>query len=143
MPERPHLADLLAGLRQFLLLEFGYRAEEIRIKITDRAEPFCMPFPAESVLSRVPESDSGSASTGASQQEPFVLTVFQRAILEALEGRALRTRALGAAVGDESRLYKPGGLKELREHGLVKHHSRLGFYRVDAPPEELSNTSSE
>jgi hypothetical protein len=66
--------------------------------------------------------------------EAFVHSPFQDSILAALEGQALRTDALGAAVGDRSRLFKPHGLKELREEGLVSWHSRLGFYRVDAPP---------
>jgi hypothetical protein len=77
----------------------------------------------------------GNARNGT--DDPFVLTPFQEAILEALEGVALRTRALGAAVGDVSRLYKPGGLQELRAHGLVDHHHRLGFFRPDTPPEQL------
>jgi hypothetical protein len=70
--------------------------------------------------------------------EPFVCTVFQESILQALEGKALRTDALGAAVGDRSRLYKPGGIKELRDAGLVGHHPRLGFYSMTAPPAELA-----
>lgn len=77
---------------------------------------------------------NGSASASAS---PFVPNAFQQAILEALEGRALRTRALGDAVGDCSRLYKPGGLAELRAQKLVAHHERLGFYSTLAPPPQL------
>ena len=68
----------------------------------------------------------------------FLPTPFQQAILDALEGKAMRTDALGAAVGDRSRLFRPGGLKELRERGLVDHHERRGFYRPDSPPEELA-----
>jgi hypothetical protein len=67
----------------------------------------------------------------------FTPTPFQEAILEALDGKAMRTQQLGAAVGDKSRLYKPGGLKELRDHGLVDHNDRLGHFRPDAPPPEL------
>lgn len=73
-----------------------------------------------------------------SEEATFVPTPFQEAILDALEGKALRKQQLGAAVGDASRLYRdPGGLKELRDHGLVAHHSRLGYYRPDAPPDQL------
>lgn len=72
--------------------------------------------------------------------DSFVPTTFQEEVLAALEGRALRTDALGNAVGDRSRLFRnPGGLKELRKYNLVKHHPRLGYYRPDAPPEELPN----
>ena len=41
----------------------------------------------------------------------FVPSPFQEAILEALDGKALKTQALGAAAGDKSRLYKPHGLQ--------------------------------
>ena len=67
----------------------------------------------------------------------FVPSPFQEAILEALDGKALKTQALGAAAGDKSRLYKPHGLQELRDRGMVEHHDRLGFWRPDAPPPEL------
>ena len=30
--------------------------------------------------------------------------------------------------------YKPGGLKELRDRGLVAHKPGVGYYRPDAPP---------
>jgi hypothetical protein len=68
---------------------------------------------------------------------PFVPSPFQRAILKALDGVALRTDALGAAVGDRSRLYRQGGLQELRERGLVGWHKYLGFYSVKSPPAAL------
>jgi hypothetical protein len=65
---------------------------------------------------------------------PFVPNPFQHRILEALDGRALRTDALGDAVDDRRRLFRPGGLKELQAEGLVNHHDRLGYYRPGAPP---------
>ena len=73
------------------------------------------------------------------EEPPFVPTPFQKGILEALDGKALRTDALGAAVGDRRRLFKDGGLKELRDRGLVLRHARLGFYRPDAPPPQLTD----
>lgn len=70
----------------------------------------------------------------------FVPTAFQQAVLEALDCKALRTEALAAAVGDRARLFRPkGGLAELREHGLVSHHERLGYYRPDSPPPQLES----
>jgi hypothetical protein len=69
--------------------------------------------------------------------EPFVPTPFQKAILSALDGVALRTDALAGKVGDRRRLFKPGGIKELMALGLVKNHRRLGYYRPDARPTEL------
>ncbi len=78
------------------------------------------------------------------ETEAFVPTAFQVAILDALDGKALRTDALAAAVGDRSRLFRhPGGLKELKDQGLVANHHRLGFYRVDAPPEALAEKIEE
>jgi len=72
--------------------------------------------------------------------EPVVPTAYQQAILDALEGRALRTDALAAALGgDRRRLFRAGGLSELREQGLVSHHARLGFYREDVPPGEVGH----
>jgi hypothetical protein len=68
----------------------------------------------------------------------FVPNAFQRGILASLEGKALRTDALGHAVRGRSRLFNdPGGLPELQDQGLVCHHRRVGYYRPDAPPEHL------
>jgi hypothetical protein len=68
----------------------------------------------------------------------FIPNDFQEAILNALEGKALRARALGREVGDTRRLYRhPGGIKELEEQDWVRVHPRLGYYRPDAAPAEL------
>ena len=104
----------------------------MRIYFNEAKKPMVLYFPPADCAG---ESAGSSASTG---EDSFVLTPFQEAIMEALEGKALRTRPLGAAAGDPSRLYKKGGLTELRERGLVKHHPRLGFFRPDAPPEQLA-----
>jgi hypothetical protein len=65
----------------------------------------------------------------------FVPTPFQKGILEALHGQALRTDDLAHKVGSRRKLFThPGGLRELQEQGLVGHHKRLGYYRPDAPP---------
>lgn len=70
----------------------------------------------------------------------FVPTQFQQDILEALSGRALRTDALAAKVGNRRGLFKdPGGVPELIEEGLVSHHKRLGYYRPDKPPADLGD----
>jgi hypothetical protein len=70
----------------------------------------------------------------------FVPTQLQREILAALNGQALRTDELLAAVDcPRSQLFKrpTGGLQELRDRGLVAHHDNLGYYRVDSPPPEI------
>ncbi len=70
--------------------------------------------------------------------EPFVPSPLQNAILEALDGKALRTDALAAAADCERRrLFRAGGLKELQDQGLVRNHPRLGYYRPDSPPDEI------
>jgi hypothetical protein len=69
----------------------------------------------------------------------FIPTRRQKALLEALEGRALRSDAWA----ERSKVEKSGLMrakKELQARGLVKHHKGLGFYRPDAPPPELVAT---
>lgn len=68
----------------------------------------------------------------------FVPTPFQKGILLALNGQALRTDDLAHKVGSRRKLFiHPGGLRELQEQALVGHHKRLGYYRPDAPPPAL------
>lgn len=70
------------------------------------------------------------------EKSSFVPTTLQKAILKALEGRALKKIALAQEItgGDWSRFYKPGGLSELTEIGLVENKRGLGYFRPDAPP---------
>lgn len=103
-----------------------FRALRVSIELDDagRLEKVKMPIPP--------------AGVAVAERDPFVPGPVQKAILEALEGEALRSDALGTAVGGRSRIFQhPGGLKELQQEGLVKHHNRLGFYRPDAPPPTL------
>ncbi len=93
------------------------------------------PAPAAPIPPPIPEP--------ADDWQPFVPGPVQRAILDALDGKSLHARALGAAVGDVSRLYRPKGLQELRDRGMVEKHDRLGFWRPDAPPPEISEEISE
>jgi hypothetical protein len=67
---------------------------------------------------------------------PFKPNEMQGCILEALDGKALRTDALAKAAGYERRtLYrKPGGLAQLQEQGLVVSNPDWGYYRPDRPP---------
>jgi hypothetical protein len=71
------------------------------------------------------------------QGKLFVPTPMQKAILKALEGRALKKDPLANEVcaGEGRTLYKPGGIRELRGRGLVAHKDGVGFYRPDAPPD--------
>jgi hypothetical protein len=71
--------------------------------------------------------------------QQFVPNDFQRAILAALDGRALKKQPLANEVckGEGTLLYRKDGLQELREAGLVAHKNRLGFYRPDRPPADV------
>ena len=81
---------------------------------------------------------------GCSKPE-FVPNDFQRSILDALEGRALKVDALADKVcgGDRTRLYKSGGLNELYEAGKVCNKPRLGCYRPDALPVAIGSAQNK
>lgn len=132
----PDITDVLSVVRAYILSRLpGEVPEELVVKLAS-GRRFTSPVPAPGVELPQRRSELGS---GREPAEPFIPTPYQQAILEALEGKALRTDGLANLVGDRSRLFRhPGGLKELQEQGLVAHHKRLGFYRPDVPPEELA-----
>jgi len=73
--------------------------------------------------------------TGSVAPELFVPTPLQERILAALDGRALQTKALAkASACEETKLFKPGGVSELKEVGLVAHKDGVGYFRPDKPP---------
>jgi len=63
--------------------------------------------------------------------------------MKALDGRALTKQALANEVskGEARIFYRPGGLTELRRHGLVDHRKGVGFFRPDAPPPDSAPLS--
>lgn len=64
-----------------------------------------------------------------------VLSVLQQAILEALDGKGLMKESLAEALKvDPSRLYRRGGIGELKQWGMIRHQRGVGYYRPDAPP---------
>lgn len=77
-------------------------------------------------------------------ENTFVPNPTQEAILTALQGKGLRTDALASKCDCNRRsLFKdPGGIPELQEEGLVAHHPRVGYYRPDAPPPNLSQLTA-
>jgi hypothetical protein len=65
----------------------------------------------------------------------LIPTSLQTQILNELRGKALKLEPLADVLRVEtSRLYRPGGLEELREAGLVAHQNGVGFYLPGAPP---------
>jgi hypothetical protein len=97
------------------------------------------PGASHTVLLTVPpcrcQQPAGPNDTG----EHFTPSDYQLRLLTVLEGRALRTDALAQATReDRTKLFRPGGLKELQEAGLVRHVKEYGYYRPDCPPPELA-----
>jgi hypothetical protein len=120
-----NLETILQELGEHICRVFHVRAGRVEIFVDGQAEPaFRLPVPEPP-----PE-----------RKLPFVPTPLQEGILEALKGKALRTDALANKVGcHRNQLFqRPGGLHELREHGMVDNHHRIGYYRPDAPPPELA-----
>jgi hypothetical protein len=151
---RMKLAQALFVIVQRLVFNL-YRARAVRIIIeVEHLGMFTIPMPpmcgVERELNRKSnakpkqlseaEKDAVNAEVAKSEQAKFVPTALQKTILAKLAGTAMRTDDLAAAVRvkDRSRLFKPGGVKELQSVGLVGHHERLGFYVVDQPPIELA-----
>ncbi len=137
----PSLPEALAQLRAAIERDFpGFVPARLTVRSLDD-QVIHLPIPRGAPAAPVPAPE-----TASSQEEhyaPFVATPFQEAILRALDGKALRTDALGARVGDRGRLYKPGGLRELQERGMVCNHPRLGHYRPDVPPPQLAEAEGE
>lgn len=133
MPSDP-TGELIAAVRVYLSTYSPHsKPTALRIVLADEL-PITLPLARCQPVHTIPVE-------AEKYDEVFIPNAFQEAILEALEGKALRTDALGAAAGDRSRLFRnPGGLKELQEQGLVKHNRRAGFYRPDAPPDELQES---
>lgn len=134
--EQTDTAALFEALRAYFVPLYGADAPPVKIEVWLKGE-------AESVRLLVPKPCPRSddiAPADEQDDEAFILTPVQEAILDALDAKALRTDALAAKVGGRSRLFdKKAGLQELRDRELVKHHSRLGFYRPDSPPEQLAD----
>jgi hypothetical protein len=91
---------------------------------------------AEFATRKRPEVPMKQKDKEVAPSEKFVPTDFQRRILRALDKKGLKKQELAAEVcGEEgSRLYKPGGIKELMELDLVRNKRGVGYYRPDAPP---------
>lgn len=80
---------------------------------------------------------------------PLILNPLQTQILKVLKGKALRTQALAGACGvEKNKLYQKlaSGLhpiQELKDAGFVVLSSKIGYYRPDAPPPEVTQNSTQ
>ncbi len=91
----------------------------------------CIPRAAK----KVEMLNSGEAVMNAQGQFIVNLTALQQEILRVLRGRKLTKDKIAKALHmNPGSLYKPGGLKALRELGLVLIAKGGGHYRPDAPP---------
>jgi hypothetical protein len=84
-------------------------------------------------------SKAGKTETIAGPCETITLAPLQQRIIATLNHKALKKQPLADVVcaGEGTRLYKPGGIKELVAVGLVAHANGVGYYRPDAPPQNL------
>jgi hypothetical protein len=126
--------NLFETVRAWIAVNYpGLAPEVVRIGLRGEHGEITLPVPA---VSKVDERGKLS---------PFVPNAVQEAILEHLEGRAMRTDALASAIKIDRRdlFRKPGGIEELRELGMLALHPRLGHYRPDFPPPELSETQGD
>ena len=73
--------------------------------------------------------------------KPFFPTSRQRRILDLLDGKTKKLAQLAQVLKVRPSTLSGRDLKELRARGLVRHDRRIGYYRPDAPPPELSGTS--
>lgn len=118
----PNTVELLRAVAIWAAVNYpGLPVECIDIRFAGLARPVCLPLVA--MATSVPPT-------------PFEPNEMQDAILEALDGKALRTDDLAAKAGYERRrlFKKPGGLAQLQEQGLVANDPARGYYRPDAPP---------
>ncbi len=97
--------------------------------------------PAEilAVMTEPERNERKTDESGRKWADPEdLLSPTQRAILDALDGRALKKEDLAEAVfrrrDQGNRLYRFPGIKELMKRGLVKNVRPIGYYRPDAPP---------
>lgn len=107
--------------------------EDVLDPITIPVLPSCLPATA----SAQPPPAAEPFAPADDAEAPFVLSEAQGFILDALDGKALKTGPLCKAPGlSHADVFRdPGGIQELQRHGLVSRHPRAGYFRPEAPPE--------
>lgn len=92
---------------------------------------------SSAAMERCRQSIVGGGTTISTEpHDVFIPTPLQAAILNALDGKAMKKQPLANAVcgGEGTRLYRKGGIKELQALGRVHHKDGVGYFRPDAPP---------
>jgi hypothetical protein len=128
MPRHVETQEMLETVRLWAQSLYpGFPAETISVRLRHMPTPIRLPVPSEMPT----ELPSPLKSKRSEDESVFVPTPFQRAVLEALDGKALRTDALVSIVGDRSRLFrKIGGLQELQGFFLSLHRIHTALWQT-------------
>ena len=92
--------------------------------------------PEECLLPDATGGHNGKPVVAAARKRCIPLTRTQEAILGALKGKAMTKEKLASMLklGSGGRLYRPGGILELMDQGLVKNLRGIGYFSVESPP---------
>lgn len=134
--EQERLQNLKEAFAQ-LIVPFDELRQRIVLKLADKTKDQDLKEAENRALGET-EDRAPAVGEAPTPAEPFIPTPLQTEILTALTGRGLKKQQLADEVcaGEGTRLYKRGGIKELRAADLVKHKPGVGYYRPDAPPAE-------
>jgi hypothetical protein len=139
---RPTDELLIEAARAHVLRLFGPGKAPRAVSVTVEGvlDPITLPVPSPCYHAATPDQPAAAAEPFAPTDDPeapFVLSEAQGFILEALDGKALKTGPLCKAPGlSHADVFRdPGGIQELQRHGLVSRHPRAGYFRPEAPPE--------
>jgi len=140
--------EMMSTVQAFALQNYGQLPRRLRIELVsgtveDMGCP-AWPLPTAPTVNGGAERLQDVTDEDERDDDQFIPGDLQELILEALDGVAMKTGDLKRSLPSKARLFqKPGGIQELRDKGLVKHHQRLGYYRPDAPPEVLAKKDAE
>jgi hypothetical protein len=70
--------------------------------------------------------------------QPFIPTPHQRKVLKLLNGKALKLAQIEQLTGIDATTLSKRVLGELKKQDLVRHSARIGYYRPDKPPPDLT-----
>ncbi len=138
--DEARLKEMLEQVRWYngdKLQRYGYHLKQELFRVWKRFYP---PGEDTKTLADLPEEEQRAIRELVGRMKnprskKHVLTAVQVSIMKALDGRALKKEQLAAECKiDPSRLYKPGGIKELMDLEKVDNKRGVGYFRLDAPP---------
>jgi len=133
------MEQIFTAIQKWIAANYpGDRPTKFKVRLMS-GEWVTLPLPCCSTQPSQPIGTNGGRTLVERDASDFVPHPVQKAILDALDGQAMRTEDLAGIVGGRSRLFdKKNGLQQLKDLGLIRNHMRLGFYRPDSPPDELA-----